>query len=121
MSSIEVAGKVYYRVCRQQDIGNHDSKGFTLSRDHEQVAVFCVRRDNQFYCYQNSCPHTGIGLEWMPDQFLDITGDLIQCATHGALFSIKNGLCIRGPCVGQSLRALDCQLIEDGLYVKWPE
>lgn len=77
-----------------------------------------VRKKGQFYIYRNSCPHTGINLEWVPDQFLDITGELIQCSTHGALFSIKKGLCIRGPCVGMSLQAVEFIEDDDEVFVR---
>ncbi|MEE8263379.1 MAG: Rieske (2Fe-2S) protein, partial [Gammaproteobacteria bacterium] len=40
---------------------------------------------------------------WVPDQFLDETGNLLQCATHGALFRIEDGFCVAGPCTGASL------------------
>jgi len=77
-----------------------------------------VAKRGQLYCYLNSCPHTGVNLDWMPDQFLDISGELIQCATHGALFSIKTGLCIRGPCLGQSLKAFEWVMEGDDVFVK---
>ena len=37
----------------------------------------------------------------------------IQCSTHDALFEIDTGLCIAGPCVGDSLDAVDL-IIENG-------
>ena len=42
-------------------------------------------------------------LEWMPDQFLSLDGQYIQCGLHGAHFEIDSGLCIDGPCITQSL------------------
>lgn len=68
--------------------------------------VVLVRRDGQLYVYRNHCPHLGLPLEWMPDQFLDREGHYLQCATHGALFRIDNGLCVSGPCLGDALEAL---------------
>lgn len=53
--------------------------------------------------YFNRYPYQGIELDWLPGKFPDSQTSHIQCATHGALFRIADGLCIAGPCVGQSL------------------
>ena len=68
--------------------------------------LFVVRKRDQLYAYRNRCPHIGVTLEWMPDEFLDVDRDYIQCAMHGALFAIEDGLCLRGPCLGQSLQSV---------------
>lgn len=38
----------------------------------------------------------------MPNLFLDVTGELIQCGLQGALFRIDTGECVHGPlpCLG---------------------
>ncbi len=84
------------------------------------AGVFLYRRGRQVSCYVNSCPHTGVALEWLPHRFLDPAGEHIQCKTHGALFRPQDGLCIAGPCVGQGLRR--CNIgVEDGLvWLKSP-
>jgi nitrite reductase/ring-hydroxylating ferredoxin subunit len=52
-------------------------------------------------------------LEWQPNQFLDYEKQFIQCATHGALFGIDDGICIAGPCPGEQLEALPVE-VRDG-------
>lgn len=116
--AIKINGVTYHRLCSRRDIDNVESKGFELQVNEKQLKLFCIHKRQQLHCYLNQCPHTGITLEWMPDQFLDITGELIQCATHGALFSIKNGLCIRGPCAGQSLIAIEHVLLGEDIFVR---
>ncbi|MDZ7753733.1 MAG: Rieske 2Fe-2S domain-containing protein [Gammaproteobacteria bacterium] len=77
------------------------------------TGIFLYRRGLQVHCYVNSCPHTGVPLEWLPHRFLDAGGEHIQCKTHGALFRPEDGHCVAGPCVGRALRA--CQIgIRDG-------
>ncbi len=100
-------------LCHSSEIAEGKSKGFQLDKRF----VFAVKKNNQIYVYENSCPHLGIQLEWQTDQFLDSEGSLIQCSTHGALFKIEDGECLSGPCLGQSLIALnftinDQQMIE---------
>ena len=43
-------------------------------------------------------------LAMAPNRVLTREGDLILCASHGALFRPSDGLCVGGPCGGQALR-----------------
>ncbi|MEJ6655554.1 MAG: Rieske (2Fe-2S) protein [Pseudomonas sp.] len=96
-------------LCRLDDIADPGSKGFLV----QGRQLFAVRQGPQVFVYANRCPHRGIPLEWVPDQFLDSSGRLIQCASHGALFLPESGECVAGPCSGASLTPLACR-IEDG-------
>jgi len=81
------------------------------------VPFFVVRKHGEIHAYLNRCPHTGAPLEWMPDQFLDIDKGFIECALHGALFRTDSGYCLRGPCAGQSLSALDVRQTDERIEV----
>ncbi|MET0029331.1 MAG: Rieske 2Fe-2S domain-containing protein [Candidatus Thiodiazotropha sp.] len=98
-------------LCDFDELPDPGSHGFRLERMGEPLELLVVRREDRVFAYQNSCPHTGINLEWQPDRFLDISLSFIQCATHGALFRIDDGLCLRGPCVGQRLIPLKIGLV----------
>jgi nitrite reductase/ring-hydroxylating ferredoxin subunit len=100
-------------LCAAAELSEGQSRGFTLI-DNKLLAV---RRDAQVYVYVNRCPHRGVPLEWQPDQFLDHSQSLIQCATHGALFLIESGECVAGPCSGQALKALQCREDSTGIWV----
>ena len=54
--------------------------------------------------YWNSCPHNRVRLDWREHDFMDLSGRYLQCAMHGALFEVSNGLCVHGPCYGQHLQ-----------------
>lgn len=97
-------------LCRVDELADPGSKGFQLG----ERQLFAVRQGQQVFVYQNRCPHRGIPLEWVPDQFLDHSGRLIQCASHGALFLPESGECVAGPCAGESLAPIASH-IEDGL------
>ena len=101
-------------LCPREVIPENQARGFVLETPHGDASVFIVRRADDIYAYYNRCPHTGVNLDWMPGRFLDITGKLIQCATHGALFRIEDGFCIHGPCVNRSLEAIPLR-INDGM------
>lgn len=96
-------------LCRLDDIPEPGAKGI----NHQGHSLFAVRSGGAVYLYRNRCPHLGIELHWLEDQFLDVEETLIQCATHGALFLIESGECVSGPCLGQSLQALRCR-VENG-------
>lgn len=105
-------------LCHIDTIAEGQSKGFEV----EGQAIFVVRgRQNhrdQFHVYHNACPHLGINLEWQADQFLDMDGQLIQCAMHGALFLIDTGMCIAGPCQGQRLKVVEHRIRDEQLEVQ---
>ncbi|UTW09227.1 Rieske (2Fe-2S) protein [Pseudomonas benzenivorans] len=102
------------RLCAPQELAEGQSRGFEI----EGRKLLAVRKDGQVYAYHNRCPHRGIPLEWLPDQFLDASASLIQCATHGALFLIDSGECVAGPCAGQALEALSCVEDAEGIWVQ---
>lgn len=102
------------RLCAADELAEGQSRGFALA----ERQLLLVRREGQVYAYQNRCPHRGIPLEWQPDQFLDASNSLIQCATHGALFLIESGECVAGPCSGQSLTPLNCREDADGIWLQ---
>ena len=72
----------------------------------EPIEGFLIKWHDQIYAYQNACPHTGVSLNWAPNQFMDIEERFIQCGMHGALFEPDSGFCIHGPCLGQSLQSI---------------
>lgn len=76
-----------------------------------------IRFEAEVYVYLNRCPHLGIPLDWQPDQFLDDDGELIRCATHGALFTIDDGLCISGPCSGQYLQPVPHKVLDGNVVL----
>ena len=94
---------------RATDIPENGSTGF----DYKGEKYFAVKKQHKIYIYKNSCPHLGIALEWLEDQFLDSSGSMIQCANHGALFVIENGICVAGPCSGQKLTAVKFKVVND--------
>ena len=101
-------------ICRLEDIPVGSSKGFSLGVPANPADFFIVRMSEEhLYAYRNNCPHTGMPLEWQPDQFLDLTGRYIVCGIHGALFRPEDGVCISGPCVRRRLQALALE-VRDG-------
>lgn len=102
----------YYPICDISSLEDPGSRGFVIEGVDGGVELFVVRRGEHLTAYINRCPHTGVNLEWQRDQFLDLSNSYIQCATHGALFRIEDGYCVRGPCAGERLEPVRLQLKE---------
>lgn len=98
---------------RTTDIPENGSKGFECNGEK----YFAVKKDNSIYIYKNACPHIGVALEWVEDQFLDSSKTMIQCANHGALFVIESGACVAGPCSGQKLTAAKFSIQNDLIFL----
>ena len=93
-------------LCAVSDIPDGGTRGFVLP----QAELFAVRSGDNVSVYLNRCPHLGIPLQWQEDDFLDSEKTLIRCSTHGALFEKHSGLCILGPCRGESLWQVTCTI-----------
>ena len=53
--------------------------------------------------FRNVCPHVAIPLDRGGEPLLTADGAFLVCRNHGALFDPEDGLCIAGPCQGESL------------------
>jgi nitrite reductase/ring-hydroxylating ferredoxin subunit len=99
-----------YKVSSIPDNG---CMGLKLQHGDSELKIIALRMGAEIICYLNSCPHTGVNLEWTPDQFLDASGELIQCATHGALFQREDGYCISGSCTGAYLGPVKVEIHDE--------
>jgi nitrite reductase/ring-hydroxylating ferredoxin subunit len=102
-------------LCRLEEIPDGGAKGFGPAPGGF-TGLFAVRRGGEVRIYVNACPHLGVPLDWTPDRFLSADGQRIVCATHGAEFRIADGLCLRGPCLGERLEAVMIE-VRDGVVL----
>lgn len=85
--------------------------------DPEGEPLLLVRHGNSVQCWLNICPHAGRRMDYAPGLFLVKEGKL-TCAVHGATFALRDaGLCVAGPCRGQSLVAVPVK-VRDGQVVR---
>ena len=94
-------------LCNLTDIPDGGSLGaLPNARGRDQILL--IRQGDRIYAYVNNCPHYDRApLGWKRNEFLTGDGKHIMCAAHGALFRIVDGACEIGPCLGQSLTAVD--------------
>lgn len=102
-------------LCAVEDIPEGGARGFPPAIGGF-TGLFAVRRGGQVFVYVNTCPHIGTPLDFLPDRFLSADGARIVCATHGAEFRIEDGICVRGPCLGDGLEPVMIQ-VKDGIIL----
>ena len=100
------------RLCHIDDIAEGKTRGFEV----QGLNIIALRKDASVYLYINRCPHLGLNLEFQPDDFLSYDESHIQCSTHGAMFKLKTGECVLGPCKGESLQEIPFSL-QDGQII----
>jgi len=93
------------------------AREYELTLANKPLQVFVINEAGRYFAYLNRCPHTGINLNWQPNQFFSLDNLHIQCSVHGALFRKQDGHCVWGPCVGRSLRAVETELRQGELHI----
>lgn len=102
-----------HRLCRLEELTDGDARGFD-PLDGGQDSVLLIRQGRQVLAYRDLCPHYGdTPLAWRRHAYLNAARTHIVCAAHGALFEIQDGACVQGPCLGQSLNALQVIVTEE--------
>jgi len=105
-------------VCRTIEIDDGTATGFILMRaepngEPKPWPIIISRKGNQFFGFENACPHQGTRLDTQPGEFLDEEGNFITCGTHRAQFDLDTGHCFIGPCQGKNLTTIPL-VIDDG-------
>ena len=102
------------------EIEHGTSKKFKLSRGQRELEGMLVNFQGNLFAYINRCPHTGITLDWVNNQFFSSDKRYVMCATHGAVFEPATGECIWGPCVGLSLQSVPIEIDGGQVYARLP-
>lgn len=83
--------------------------------DGASESLVLLRAGDAVRAWLNVCPHAGRRLDWAPGRFLLSREGHLVCAAHGASFETAGGLCVAGPCRGESLRAVAVACDADGV------
>ncbi|PHZ84203.1 Rieske (2Fe-2S) protein [Paremcibacter congregatus] len=103
-------------LCHLNDIEDGKAREFAFHEGEERREIFIQRQGDEIFAYENSCPHAYIPLNMKEGEFTEKSGKYFMCHNHGALFDIKSGLCLAGPCNGQSLTAVEVY-VKDGAVI----
>lgn len=96
-------------------------KKFWIICRQYRVDGFLVNDHGNFHAYLNRCRHMTTPLDFIRDQFLSEDRRHLMCYTHGALYEFATGLCIAGPCKGESLYRLPVRVDRGEILVGCPE
>jgi nitrite reductase/ring-hydroxylating ferredoxin subunit len=102
------------------ELAHGTSKKFTLRRGSRELEALLVNYQGNLFAYVNRCPHTGITLDWVNNQFFSVDSRYLMCATHGAVFEPPSGECIWGPCVGLALQSVPIEIEDGQVYARLP-
>jgi nitrite reductase/ring-hydroxylating ferredoxin subunit len=96
------------KICNSSDLLDGGvGQRFKVLYKGESTSAFVVRADSQVKSYLNRCSHIPVELDWSYGEFLDDSGQIIVCATHGASYDAAEGYCLGGPCDGKPLVSLN--------------
>jgi nitrite reductase/ring-hydroxylating ferredoxin subunit len=98
-------------LCSLAELDETGSRGFAVGEGDWPLRGFIVKTPQGVAAFVNYCPHAGHPLNFRPHKFLTPDGGLILCGSHGALFARDTGLCILGPCAGQSLTRIPVDVV----------
>jgi nitrite reductase/ring-hydroxylating ferredoxin subunit len=89
---------------------------FTFVEEGIKREGFLAWFNQQPVAYENVCRHIPISLDYGDNRFFSADGQHIICQNHGAMYEPLTGLCVRGPCQGAKLRALEVEQVGDEIW-----
>jgi len=69
-------------------------------------SIVLARVGDNVKAYVNNCPHANVPLNSMYKVEIDPRELTLKCSVHDAFFRVEDGLCVRGPCQNQALKAV---------------
>ncbi|MFC5441008.1 Rieske (2Fe-2S) protein [Rhodanobacter ginsenosidimutans] len=103
-------------LCRLTDIPDGGATAVDALLADGAQSLILLRDGGQVRGYRNVCPHAGRRLDYAPGKFL-LKDDTLICAVHGASFQRQAGVCVAGPCRGDSLRAVALRVEGDEVWL----
>jgi nitrite reductase/ring-hydroxylating ferredoxin subunit len=110
-----------WAVATTEEVAPGRVKKFGLICRQYRIDAFLVNDQGRFHAYVNRCRHMATPLDFVRDQFLSDDGRYLMCYTHGALYEFGTGLCVDGPCKGESLYRLPVRVDGGEVLVGCPE
>jgi len=108
------------RKCQQQGLDNlmstppakrplanvkqlNNSKATIVPCDALPHSVILIRYQEDIKAYQNNCPHQDVPLDEAYKIDINPFEKTMKCSVHDAFFTIKEGICVEGPCLQDAL------------------
>jgi len=108
-------------IAKVADVSPGSVKKFWVICRKYRLDGFLVNHQGNFHAYVNRCRHMPTPLDFVRDEFISDDGRFLRCYTHGALYEFATGLCIDGPCKGESLYRLPVEVDGGEVLVGCPQ
>lgn len=92
-------------LCQVQAL-DHSSVKKVAHPTQAGLELIVVKTDQEYFAYHNICPHFSVQLDNARGEFFTYENQWIMCAHHSAMFDIRSGLCVEGPCKASHLTAV---------------
>ena len=104
-------------VCGVEDILDAGGREVAFGDGKEPFRLMLLRRKELVWAYHNSCPHFSLPLNFEPQHFIALDGELVMCAHHAAFFNFDDGMCVDGPCAGTRLLSVPIRLSDGKVFI----
>ena len=101
-------------LCTLAEIPDKGAREVVFGEGYDCFRVLLLRSGDGVRAYRNRCAHVHIPLNYEPDLFHVLDGEVLMCAHHGAMYRIETGECFDGPCAGARLSAIPVEIAQDG-------
>ena len=105
------------KICSTDTLSDGSSLKFHVLEGERPIEAFLIRFDGEYYAYKNRCAHLALTLDLDDNDFFTIDFRGLICKTHGAVYLPDDGLCIGGPCLGESLEAIQIEVRENSVLL----
>ena len=91
--------QMQYLLCPSEALENGGKAVvFDVIHGGQTCRAFAVRFEDHVHAYLNRCTHVAMEMDYQEGHFFDRSKTWLICATHGAIYAPKTGLCTGGPC-----------------------
>jgi nitrite reductase/ring-hydroxylating ferredoxin subunit len=105
------------RIANVSDLAEGQTIKFDFQGDGKNRHGFVARFEGNVVAYENVCRHIPISLDYGDNRFFSRDGTHLVCQNHGALYEPMSGLCVQGPCEGESLKALKIEVCKEEIWL----
>ena len=104
-------------LCTLAEIPDKGAREVVFGEGYDCFRVLLLRSSSGVRAYRNRCAHAHIPLNYEPELFHVLEGEVLMCAHHGAMYRIADGFCFDGPCEGASLMPVSVAVRGDSVVV----
>jgi len=105
------------KIAKASELAEGQTIKFDFVRDGKNKHGFVARFHGKLVAYENVCRHIPLPLDYADNRFFSRDAKHFVCQTHGAIYEPLSGLCIQGPCEGESLKPLKIEVRQEEIFL----